>query len=118
MPETGDGIPGSGQKIKIKITVVVSRTMPERGRYGGFCLSAPLHAPRSPSTYTAVDVQQHQYVSYRITCVGTELVLVSCRDVQQHKRCRYRTVLGFPFFNYDQVSAIPGSERSVPGRAS
>ena len=54
--------------------------MPERGRYGGFCLSTPLHAPRSPITYTVVDRCIQQYVSYSITCVGTEFVPVSCRD--------------------------------------
>ena len=34
---------------KIKKITVVRRTMPERGRHGGFCLSTPLDAPRSPS---------------------------------------------------------------------
>ena len=37
--------------------------MLERGRYGGFCLSTPLHGPRSPSTYTAVDVYSSTYHS-------------------------------------------------------
>ena len=69
MPQTGDGIADKKEKEKRKTVTVVRRTMPERGRYGGFCLSTPLHAPRSPSTYTAVDVQQ--YVSYSSTCVGT-----------------------------------------------
>ena len=33
----------------------------ERGRSGGLCLSIPLHAPRSPSTCTAVDVYSRTY---------------------------------------------------------
>ena len=102
MPETtGDGT-YSGQKQNKKITAVavVRRTTPERGRYGSFCLSTPLHAPRSPSTYTAVDV-------YSSTCHTAEHALVQslflCRagmDVQQHISTCFGTgtVQGFPFF--------------------
>ena len=35
--------------------------MPRWGRYGGCCLSALLHAPRSPRTCTAVDVCSNTY---------------------------------------------------------
>ena len=64
--------------------------MPEQGRYGGFCL----HAPRSPSTYTAIDVYSSTYHPaahalvqslflcragmYSSTCVGT--CQVQCWD--------------------------------------
>ena len=94
------------------------RTTPERGRYGGFCLSTPLHAPRSSSTYTAVDVYSSTYHTAARTCVGTEFVPVSCRDVQQHNMCHmwypsYRAGISI----FLRFSAIPGSERSVPGRA-
>ena len=85
--------------------------MPERGRNGRFCLPPPLHAPRSPSTYTAVDVQQ--YVSYRSTYVGTEVVPVSCRDVQQHMRW-YRYSVGMSFFFIFTILRYPGERVSCP----
>ena len=62
MPETGEGIADENKKQKI---TAVRRTMPERGRYGDFGLSTPLHAPRSPSTYTA-DVYSSTYISYLV----------------------------------------------------
>ena len=58
MPETGEGIADKNKNEKI---TVVRRTMPKRGRYDGFCLSTPLHAPPSPSTHTAVDVYSSTY---------------------------------------------------------
>ena len=96
MPETtGDGT-YSGQKQNKKITAVavVRRTTPERGRYGGVCLSTPLHASRSPSAYTAGDVYSSTYhtaahalvkslflcragMNSSTTCVGTQ---VQCWD--------------------------------------
>ena len=79
-----------------------------------FCLSTPLHAPRSPSSYTAVDVCS-SYVSYRSTCVGAEFVPVSCRDVQHHMRW-YKLYIQCWDFHFLRFSAIPRSWRSVPGR--
>ena len=76
---TRDGGGYSGQKKHKdkRITTVSGRTTPERGRYSGFCLSTPLHTPRSSSTYTAVDVYSSTYHTAARTCVGAELFL--CR---------------------------------------
>ena len=83
--------------------------MPELGRYGGFSLSTPLHGPRSPSTHTAVAVQQ--YISYSSTCVGTEFDPAPCRDVHQYMRWYTGTVLGF-CFSYDSPPSLGGSDPS------
>ena len=80
MPETGEGT-----RTKKK----GGRTTPERGRYGGFCLSTPLHAPGSSSTYTAVYGHSSTCHTAARTCVGIALVPVSCKHVHQHNICSY-----------------------------
>ena len=87
--------------------------MLERGRYGGFCLSTPLHAPRSPSTYTAVDAYSGRYHTAEHALVQNLFLCRAGMDVQQHVRW-YRYSAGISIFS--RFSAIPGSERSVPGR--
>ena len=108
MPETGEGT-----RTKKK----GGRTTPERGRNGGFCLSTPLHAPGSSSTYTAVYGHSSTCHTAARTWVGIELVPVSCRHVHQHNICsnpRYGAEISI----FLRFSAITGSERPVPGRAS
>ena len=95
------------------ITAVVRRTIPERGRHGGFFLSTPLDAPRSPSTYTAVDVYSGRYHAAEHALVQNLFLCRAGMDVQQHVRW-YRYSAGISIFS--RFSAIPGSERSVPGR--
>ena len=74
---------------------------PNHARAGPVWRFLPLQAsPRPPPAeyvHSSRCVQQYQYVSYSRTCVGTE---VQCSD-----------------FYFLRFSAIPGSERSVPGRA-
>ena len=87
----------------------------ERGRYGGFCLSTPLHAPRSPSTYTAVDVYSSTYHTAEHALVQTFFLCRAGMDVQQHMRWCSGTVLGVPFFNYYPPSR--GASDPSPGEA-
>ena len=105
-------------KIKIlkKIRTGVHRMLPERGRYGGFCLSTSLQPPRSPSTCTAVDVEQYvriiqEYMRWYRVCS----CVVQGMDVQQHMRWCSGTVLGVPFFNYYPPSR--GASDPSPGEA-
>ena len=69
----------------------------ERGRYGGFCLSTPLHAPRSPSTYTAVDVYSSTYHTAEHALVQTFFLCRAGMDVQHITCVGTGTVQGFPF---------------------
>ena len=105
-------------KIKIlkKIRTGVHRMLPERGRYGGFCLSTSLQPPRSPSTCTAVDVEQYvriiqEYMRWYRVCS----CVVQGMDVQQHMRWCSGTVLGVPFCNYYPPSR--GASDPSPGEA-
>ena len=104
----------SGQeKEPQKITAVVRRAMPERGRHGGFCLSTPLDAPRSPSTSTTVHIYSGRYHTAEHALVQDLFLCRAGMDVLQHVRW-YRYSAGISIFS--RFSAIPGSERPVPGR--
>ena len=72
-------------------------------------LSTPLHAPRSPSTYTAVDIYSStsRYDTAEHLLVQSWFLCRAGMHVQQHMR----------WYRYSALfSVIPGSERSVPGR--
>ena len=104
------------KKNKNKNKAVERRTTPGRGRYGGFRLSRPPHAPRSPSTYTAMDLYSRTYHTAAHGLVKN-FVPVSFRDIQQHKIRWYpRYCAGIFHFFYDCPPSRGASDPS-PGEA-
>ena len=109
------------KKNKNKNKAVERRTTPGRGRYGGFRLSRPPHAPRSPSTYTAMDLYSRTYHTAAHGLVKN-FVPVSFRDIQQHKIRWYpRYCAGIFHFFYDcppsrgASDPSPGEPIDAPG---
>ena len=91
--------------------------MPERGRHGGFCLSTPLDAPRSPSTYTAVDVYSGRYHTAEHALVQNLFLCRAGMDVRQHMRW-YRYSAGISIFHDSPPSRgasdpSPGGQRTT-----
>ena len=104
------------KKNKNKNKAVERRTTPGRGRYGGFRLSRPPHAPRSPSTYTAMDLYSRTYHTAAHGLVKN-FVPVSFMDIQQHKIRWYpRYCAGIFHFFYDCPPSRGPSDPSPRGR--